>query len=49
MKIISVWESDEQADAAMQRPEFQEAMKEAGVSRDDMQPRQHEVVNIRTS
>ena len=23
MKIISVWESDEQADAAMQRPEFQ--------------------------
>jgi heme-degrading monooxygenase HmoA len=49
MKIINVWESDEQADAAMQRPEFQEAMKEAGVSRDDMQPRQHEVVNIRTS
>lgn len=49
MKIINVWESEQQADAAMERPEFQEAMREAGVSRDEMQPRQHEVVNIRTS
>ena len=49
MKIINVWESEQQADAAMARPEFQEAMKEAGVSRDDMQPKQHEVLNVRTS
>jgi hypothetical protein len=33
----------------MERPEFQEAMREAGVSPEDMQPRQHEVVNVRTS
>ena len=49
MKIINVWESEQHADAAMERPEFQEAMREAGVSRDEMQPRQHEVLNIRTS
>jgi len=33
----------------MERPEFQEAMREAGVSRDDMQPKQVEVLNVRTS
>ena len=49
MQIINVWESEQHADAAMERPEFQEAMREAGVSREDMQPRQHEVVNVRTS
>lgn len=49
MKIINVWESEEQADAAMQRPEFQDAMREAGVTQEDMKPHQHEVVNIRTS
>ncbi len=49
MKIINVWESEEQANAAMERPEFQEAMREAGVSRDDMQPKQLEVLNVRTS
>lgn len=49
MKIINVWESEKHAEAAMERPEFQEAMREAGVSRDDMQPKQHEVLNIRTS
>ena len=49
MKIINVWESEQQADAAMERPEFQEALREAGVSRDDVQPKQHEVLNVRTS
>lgn len=49
MKIINVWESEQQADAAMERPEFQEALREAGVSGEDMQPRQHEVLNVRTS
>jgi hypothetical protein len=34
MKIINVWESEQDADAAMEMelPEFQEAMREAGVS-----------------
>ena len=49
MKIINVWESEQHADAAMERPEFQEAMREAGVSRDDMKPHQLEVLNVRTS
>ena len=49
MKIINVWESEQHADAAMERPEFQEAMREAGVSRDDMKPHQHEVLNVRTN
>ena len=49
MKILNVWESEQHADAAMERPEFQEALREAGVSRDEMQPKQHEVLNIRTS
>ena len=49
MKIINVWESEQHADAAMQRPEFQEAMREAGVSRDEMQSHQHEVLNFRSS
>ncbi len=49
MKIINVWESEQQADAAMERPEFQEALREAGVSRDEVQPKQHEVLNVRTS
>ncbi len=49
MKIINVWESEQHADAAMERPEFQDAMREAGLSRDDMKPHQHEVVNLRTS
>ncbi len=49
IQVINVWESEAQADAAMERPEFQEAMREAGVSRDDMQPQQHEVLNVRTS
>ena len=49
MQVINVWESEQHADAAMERPEFQEAMREAGVSRDDMQPKQHKVLNVRTS
>jgi heme-degrading monooxygenase HmoA len=49
MQIINVWESERQADAAMERSEFQEALREAGVSRDDVQPQQHEVLNVRTS
>lgn len=49
MKIINVWESDQHADAAMGRPEFQEALREAGVTPEDMKPHQHEVLNIRTS
>ena len=47
MKIINVWESNEHADAAMERPEFQEAMREAGISRDDMRSHDHEVLNVR--
>ena len=49
LKIINVWESEQHADAGMARPEFQAAMEEAGVTRDDMQPKQHEVLNVRTS
>ena len=49
MQIINVWESEQHADAAMERPEFQEALREAGVSRDDVRPKQHEVLNVRTS
>ena len=48
IQIINVWESEQHADAAMERPEFKEALKEAGVSREDMQPKQHEVLNVRT-
>ena len=48
MKIINVWESEQHAEAAMERPEFQEAMREAGVTAEEMKPHQHEVVNIRT-
>jgi len=48
-KVINVWESEQHADAAMERPEFQEALREAGVSREDMQVHQHEVMNVRTS
>jgi len=49
MQIINVWDSEQHADAAMERPEFQEALREAGVSRDDVQPKQHDVLNVRTS
>jgi quinol monooxygenase YgiN len=48
IQIINVWDSEDHANAAMERPEFQEAMQEAGVSRDDMQPKQVEVLNVRT-
>jgi heme-degrading monooxygenase HmoA len=49
LQIINVWESEDHANAAMERPEFQEAMQEAGVSRADMQPKEAEVLNVRTS
>ncbi len=49
MQIINVWESEQHADAAMERPEFQEALREAGVSPDDMKPKQRDVLNVRTS
>jgi heme-degrading monooxygenase HmoA len=49
IQVINVWDSEDQANAAMERPEFQEAMREAGVSREDMQPKQVEVLNVRTS
>ncbi len=49
MQIINVWESEQHAGAAMARPEFQEALREAGVSLDEVQPKQHEVLNVRTS
>lgn len=49
MQIINVWESEQHADAAMERPEFQEALREAGISRADVQPKQHDVLNVRTS
>ena len=49
IQIINVWESEDHANAAMERPEFQEAMQEAGVSREEMQPKQAEVLNLRTS
>jgi heme-degrading monooxygenase HmoA len=48
IQIINVWESEQHANAAMERPEFQEALREAGLSRDEMQPKQHEVLNVRT-
>lgn len=44
MLIITIWESEQHADATMERPEFQEALREAGVSRDDVQPKQQEVL-----
>lgn len=49
MQIINVWESEQHADAAMERPEFQEALREAGISFADVQPKQHDVLNVRTS
>lgn len=49
IQVINVWDSEDHANAAMERPEFQEAMREAGLSREDMQPKQVEVLNVRTS
>ena len=48
VEVINVWESLEQSQAAFERPEFQEALREAGLSPDDMQPEDVEVLNVRT-
>jgi len=49
IQIMNVWDSEDHANAAMERPKFQEAMREAGVSREDRQPKQVEALNVRTS
>ena len=48
VEVINVWESLEQSQAAFERPEFQEALREAGMSPDDIQPQDVEVLNVRT-
>jgi len=49
IQVINVWESLEQSQAAFERPEFQEALREAGMSPSDIQPEDVEVMNVRTS
>ena len=49
IQIINVWESLEQSQAAFERPEFQEALREAGMSPAEIQPEDVEVMNVRTS
>lgn len=49
IQVINVWESAEQSQAAFERHEFQEALREAGISPSDMQPEDFEVLNVRTS
>lgn len=49
IQVINVWESEEQSQAAFERPEFQEALREAGMSPSEIQPENFEVLNIRTS
>lgn len=48
VEVINVWETLEQSQAAFERPEFQEALRDAGMSPDDMQPEDVEVLNVRT-
>ena len=48
-RVANVWESEEQADAAFARPQFQEALREAGLSPDEMKIEQYEVVNLLTA
>ncbi len=48
VEVINVWESLEQSQAAFERPEFQEALREAGMSAEDLQPEDVEVLNVRT-
>ena len=48
VEVINVWESLEHSQAAFERPEFQEALREAGMSPADIQPEDVEVLNIRT-
>ena len=48
-RVANVWDSEEQADAAFARPQFQEALREAGLSPDEMKIEQYEVVNLLTA
>ena len=48
IQVINVWESLEQSQAAFERPEFQEALREAGMSPSEIQPEDVEVMNVRT-
>ncbi len=48
IQVINVWESLEQSQAAFERPEFQEALREAGMSPSEIQPEDIEVMNVRT-
>src|SRR5436309_137981 len=47
-RVANVWDSEEQADAAWNRPEFQESLREAGINADEMRIEQLEVVNVLT-
>jgi len=49
VQVINVWESVEQSQAAFERPEFQEALREAGMSPAEIDPDDFEVLNVRTS
>lgn len=48
-RVANVWDSGEQADAAFARPQFQEALRAAGLSPEAMRIEQHEVVNLITA
>ncbi len=48
IQVINVWESLQQSQAAFERPEFQEALREAGMSPSEIQPEDIEVMNVRT-
>ena len=45
-RVANVWDSEEQADAAFARPQFQDALREAGLAPDQMKIEQYEVVNL---
>jgi len=49
IQIINVWESEAHAQAAFERPEFQDALREAGLTPADMQPEDYEALNVRTA
>ena len=46
IEVINVCGSLEQSEAAFERPEFQEALREAGMSPDDIQPEDVEVLTF---
>ncbi len=49
IQIINVWETEAHSQAAFERPEFQEALREAGLTPADMQPEDYEALNVRTA